>query len=57
MNQRMFATVAAAAALLASSQTAFAEEDGLRWFNDYNAAIREAKSTGKPILLEFRCEP
>ena len=27
------------------------------WLNDYEAAIREAKRTGKPIFLEFRCVP
>jgi hypothetical protein len=25
--------------------------------DDYNRAIREAKLTGKPIFLEFRCAP
>ena len=57
MNQRTLATAAAAAALLVSSRPATAQDDGLHWFNDYHAAIREAKSTGKPILVEFRCEP
>lgn len=27
------------------------------WFTDYNAAKAEAKRTGKPIFLVFRCEP
>jgi hypothetical protein len=42
--------------LLWTSLTAGAEE-GLHWFDNYNAAIQEAKRTGKPIFLEFRCEP
>jgi len=27
------------------------------WLTDYNAALAEAKRTGKPIFLVFRCEP
>ena len=27
------------------------------WYNDYPAAKAEAKRTGKPIFLVFRCEP
>jgi hypothetical protein len=31
--------------------------DKLVWLDDYSAAIKEAKATGKPIFLEFRCAP
>lgn len=27
------------------------------WLSDYSAARAEAKRTGKPIFLVFRCEP
>jgi hypothetical protein len=27
------------------------------WYTDYTAAKAEAKRTGKPIFLVFRCEP
>jgi hypothetical protein len=27
------------------------------WFTDYAAAQAEAKKTGKPMLLVFRCDP
>ena len=27
------------------------------WHTDYSAATAEAKRTGKPIFLVFRCEP
>jgi opacity protein-like surface antigen len=27
------------------------------WYGDYNAAKAEAKRTGKPMFLVFRCEP
>ena len=29
----------------------------VKWHNDYDAALRESKRTGKPIFLEFRCVP
>ena len=34
-----------------------AQDDGIFWFNNYNDAMQEAKRTGKPIFLEYRCEP
>ena len=34
-----------------------AASDRLVWIDDYQAAIKESKATGKPILLEFRCGP
>lgn len=34
-----------------------AQDDGIYWFNNYDDAIQEAKRTGKPIFLEYRCEP
>jgi hypothetical protein len=27
------------------------------WYTDYTAAKAEAKRTGKPMMLVFRCEP
>ena len=27
------------------------------WYTDYNAAKNEAKRSGKPMMLVFRCEP
>lgn len=27
------------------------------WYSDFDAAKAEAKRTGKPIFLVFRCEP
>jgi hypothetical protein len=27
------------------------------WLTDYPAALAEAKKTGKPLLLVFRCDP
>jgi len=36
---------------------AWAQEEGTRWLDNYKAALREARETGKPIFLEYRCEP
>jgi hypothetical protein len=35
----------------------WAQDDGIYWFNNYSDALQEAKRTGKPIFLEYRCEP
>jgi hypothetical protein len=35
----------------------FAQEDEINWLENYGEALREARRTGKPIFLEFRCEP
>jgi hypothetical protein len=39
------------------TQTKNAESDRLFWLDNYQAAIKESKATGKPIFLEFRCGP
>ena len=36
---------------------ASAQEQYIEWFDDYGEAVAEAKRTGKPIFLEFRCAP
>ena len=43
----------------ASAQPAPPKPDPAKfgWFTDYSAAKAEAKRTGKPIFLVFRCEP
>ena len=32
-------------------------DDEIVWLDNYQAALKEAKATGKPIFLEYRCEP
>jgi hypothetical protein len=32
-------------------------DEEINWLDNYPAALREAKATGKPIFLEYRCEP
>jgi hypothetical protein len=39
------------------TQAKNATSDRLVWLDDYQAAIKESKATGKPIFLEFRCGP
>jgi len=46
------------ALLLPSASFSQEAEDGfIGWFENYDDAIAEAKKTGKPIFLEFRCSP
>ena len=33
------------------------EVDAVDWLDNYQQALQVAKDTGKPIFLEFRCEP
>ena len=32
-------------------------KDAVTWIERYDEAIEEARKTGKPIFLEFRCAP
>ena len=34
-----------------------ADDDTLVWFDDYQQALAQAKETGRPLLVEFRCAP
>ena len=33
------------------------EVDAVDWLDNYQQALQVAKNTGKPIFLEYRCEP
>lgn len=44
------------ATVLVGVHLAFASET-VSWIESYNEAIDEARQTGKPIFLEFRCAP
>ena len=46
--------LACATALLACSTAA--EDQSIDWRGSYREALREAKASGKPLLVEFRCE-
>ena len=32
-------------------------DDTIDWLDNYQEAVQQAKATGKPIFLEYRCEP
>ena len=49
--------ILAVAALACAPFTAAQGSDDLYWFNNYAAAMREARATGKPIFLVYRCAP
>ena len=34
-----------------------ADDEDIVWLDNYQAALKEARATGKPIFLEYRCEP
>ena len=44
-------------ALFAKLPLAAQDDDNLYWLDNYQTAVKEAKATGKPIFLEYRCEP
>jgi hypothetical protein len=33
-----------------------ADDESINWLGDYREAIRQARQTHRPILVEFRCE-
>jgi hypothetical protein len=57
MGFRSLALRVAAVCAVFSFSFLGAEEDTIEWFNNYKQAIEVAKKTGKPIFLEYRCEP
>lgn len=46
-----------ASVLLYGAGPLTAQTQGLRWLSNYKDAVEEARRTGKPIFLEYRCEP
>jgi uncharacterized protein YyaL (SSP411 family) len=33
------------------------DDNEIVWLDNYEEALKAAKATGKPIFLEYRCEP
>lgn len=52
-----FFTAASTMPVSAMPAKTLADDDAIEFLDDYNAAIKEAKATGRPIFLEFRCAP
>jgi hypothetical protein len=59
MNVRRLTVHVLLATMLALSFAAAlsAQDDMIYWIDNYPEAIEEAKKSGKPLFLEFRCEP
>jgi hypothetical protein len=57
LKREVLLPIVLAFAFLAGSSQLLAQEDEIRWLDNYREAIQEAKRTQKPIFLEFRCEP
>lgn len=47
----------AAISAIYTSRLEAQEIDSVEWLDNYQEALRVAKATGKPIFLEYRCEP
>jgi hypothetical protein len=43
--------------LAACTLSLVAQDDDINWLGSYQEALHVAKQTGKPIFLEYRCEP
>jgi hypothetical protein len=55
---RQLALLLTAFALTGSGAAMAADDDdNLYWLDNYGEALRQSKATGKPIFLEYRCEP
>jgi hypothetical protein len=39
-----------------ASPSQAATDDEINWLGDYREALRQARQTQKPMLVEFRCE-
>lgn len=44
-------------ALVAATNAVASEDAQLHWHHSYDEALAEAKETGKPLFVEFRCAP
>ena len=51
----IYAILACVIAVL-SCAPQLANEGGITWLSDYKEALRLAKQTHQPMLVEFRCE-
>lgn len=58
MKLRILAIAAVlAAACAALPAKAHAQGDSIHWISSYHEGLEQAKVSGKPILLTFRCVP
>jgi hypothetical protein len=57
MQIRQFILLATLACLGGLAVRLLGEDNEINWLESYAEARQEAERTGKPIFLEFRCEP
>jgi len=55
-SKRISGLFAALACSIGSMAPARAADNTIHWLGDYRQALRQAKQTRQPILVEFRCE-
>lgn len=53
--KRIFASILLSCVVMGS--TSYAQDDRFNWINSYKEGLRQARETGKPMLLSFRCVP
>ncbi len=56
-NQSFLPSVALAVLAFFDASALPAQDEPVYWFGDYKEALKEARRTGKPLFLEYRCEP
>jgi hypothetical protein len=54
MRTWLYVVLACAAGSFAGALRA--QDNSIDWLGNYREALRQAKQTQKPILVEFRCE-
>ena len=56
MRKRHLGLYALLAWTLGLSGSAQTQDEAVNWLGDYQEAVRQAKQSRKPLLVEFRCE-
>jgi hypothetical protein len=54
--RKLILSLLAAGMFALPAQTAESGDD-INWIGDYQQALKLARESGKPIFLEYRCEP
>ena len=57
MKSATVVVVALAASVASIVPTVAQGDEMITWLADYDQALAEARRTGKPIFLEYRCSP
>ena len=57
MRMRVVGFALVTVAIASTAVVGRPQNEGIVWLEDYQEARRQARDTGKPIFIEFRCEP